>query len=776
VFAVTLAELAGLDDETWAGIQDRILGAMGATDLLPARQVVSQLESEAGALWRPTRRGNQRVRDLQAEIRSLRGRRGDALERDRRLREVVRERDASRARLEEVRQDRHRERAAVERVQALVPIRAQLRRIAALRADAGPPELLQAMPGDPGAQLADLAERVAESSRRLEELASDMNAPGSAVAAVGERERALLARSEEITAFLAVAAGSASDRARLHELQQGLTEVERRLDAAGTQLFTVPWRDLAPEALLGIPPTELRERVRRFSAAKEERRILEAAAHQRGAPDAPPPPPSSFVGSISVLVSGLVLLGFGLVEASALATAVGGAATAVGVAFMVLWFRHKRTAGAALDAAAETAPGDPTAETGARQQIADLLADLPILPAMLTDPGELLVAGIERVRGLLNDHQSRSSAAREIQARTALADQDAKALGSALELDSALSTEAVVHILDRELHRAERLKEGADAGERELLRLQREKDRHEAERTELTRESETLSASLASLGDGDADRGVAEATGRLHAARRAGELQDELERAHPDLDEIVQRIADAEASGESWTMNDEDLAQRRARIEVLDEELERLASSAEALDRDAVHLQDGETADAVDGEIASLQEEEDRLSQERDRAWILGQLLKEADRAFREEHQPDLVRRAGAYLGHLTGGRYDRMLVDDAGDDGVFQIVGPELPAPIPLAHPVSTGTLEQAYLALRLAIVDHLDRGGESLPLFVDEVFVNWDEARAARGVELLASVAKTRQLFFFTCHPEMAGKLSEKGAHVIRLSEDAP
>ena len=37
VFAITLAELAGRDEETWARIQDRVLGSMGASDLRSAR-------------------------------------------------------------------------------------------------------------------------------------------------------------------------------------------------------------------------------------------------------------------------------------------------------------------------------------------------------------------------------------------------------------------------------------------------------------------------------------------------------------------------------------------------------------------------------------------------------------------------------------------------------------------------------------------------------------------------------------------------------------------
>jgi uncharacterized protein YhaN len=150
---------------------------------------------------------------------------------------------------------------------------------------------------------------------------------------------------------------------------------------------------------------------------------------------------------------------------------------------------------------------------------------------------------------------------------------------------------------------------------------------------------------------------------------------------------------------------------------------------------------------------------------------VLAQLIRDADRRFREEHQPDLIRRAGSYLKHLTGGRYDRILVDEAGAGDVFQVLGPGLPAPVPLTPPVSTGTLEQAYLSLRLAIVDHLDQGGECLPLFVDEVFVNWDRERRGRGIEVLGSLSRNRQLFVFTCHPELAEQFSGRGAAVLEL-----
>src|SRR5690606_4406454 len=121
----------------------------------------------------------------------------------------------------------------------------------------------------------------------------------------------------------------------------------------------------------------------------------------------------------------------------------------------------------------------------------------------------------------------------------------------------------------------------------------------------------------------------------------------EIERAHPDLETLRRRIAEAEREGASWTLDDSDLASRRARIPELSDRIEDLVSRAQEIDGEVGRSAVEETADAVDGEIATLDEEARALVRERDRRWVLAQLLREADRRFREEHQPDLVRRAG---------------------------------------------------------------------------------------------------------------------------------
>src|SRR5690606_3488410 len=95
---------------------------------------------------------------------------------------------------------------------------------------------------------------------------------------------------------------------------------------------------------------------------------------------------------------------------------------------------------------------------------------------------------------------------------------------------------------------------------------------------------------------------------------------------------------------------------------------------------------------------------------------------------------------AGEYLDLITGGRYVRLFLEptDKGERLTLQERGNPFPYPVEDV-PISRGTLDQIYLALRLAVIDHLDADQEPMPLFLDEVFVNWDEGRRERALLLL-------------------------------------
>ncbi|MGW8181259.1 MAG: AAA family ATPase, partial [bacterium] len=72
IYALTLAEMAGIQDKPWHEIEERLLGDFKLKVLRPMKVVVKELEDEAASLWRDDNRGKPKARVLEKEINDLR--------------------------------------------------------------------------------------------------------------------------------------------------------------------------------------------------------------------------------------------------------------------------------------------------------------------------------------------------------------------------------------------------------------------------------------------------------------------------------------------------------------------------------------------------------------------------------------------------------------------------------------------------------------------------------------------------------------------------------
>jgi len=89
----------------------------------------------------------------------------------------------------------------------------------------------------------------------------------------------------------------------------------------------------------------------------------------------------------------------------------------------------------------------------------------------------------------------------------------------------------------------------------------------------------------------------------------------------------------------------------------------------------------------------------------------------------------------------------------------------------------MSTGTADQLYLALRIAAIeDYLQRAG-ALPFVADDLFINFDDERAAAGFKLLSKLSKKTQVLFFTHHQHLVDLARETlggSVSVVSLSDE--
>jgi uncharacterized protein YhaN len=116
--------------------------------------------------------------------------------------------------------------------------------------------------------------------------------------------------------------------------------------------------------------------------------------------------------------------------------------------------------------------------------------------------------------------------------------------------------------------------------------------------------------------------------------------------------------------------------------------------------------------------------------------------LQELQRRF----APDITRRAEYYLSRLTGGIYDRILIDDE----LNVLAARSSESTLRTAAWRSEGTGDQIYLALRLAVWEVLSPDS---PLILDDALVRFDQLRMERTMELLKELSENRQILLFSC-----------------------
>ncbi len=154
--------------------------------------------------------------------------------------------------------------------------------------------------------------------------------------------------------------------------------------------------------------------------------------------------------------------------------------------------------------------------------------------------------------------------------------------------------------------------------------------------------------------------------------------------------------------------------------------------------------QGGELSDLIqqyEDKRAILQEKVDERTIYQVASEIIKRVLKHAN----EDASPKLLEFAESIFKTLTQKNYIRIYLKDGGvelvrnDKEIFK------------AHELSTGTKEQLYLSLKLAFLKMMtDRF--SLPLLIDDGFVNFDENRKKEVVQILHQFSEDNQIIYFT------------------------
>jgi uncharacterized protein YhaN len=593
--------------------------------------------------------------------------------------------------------------------------------------------------------------------RKIEKIEEDLAEPRERLdqeaPAIGEPQQALLDASAEIQVILDAAPKHAADFSRCEEARERGKKL--RGDAEG-RLAGVRKNDAEAvelDAVAALPLERLRSAQASWARAFEEHLAAPAREPGRAPLWTLVVAAVGVVGASAAAFSGLspwlVLLG------------VVAVATAACFAFFA------RSAPRRTGLAPPSRPGT----------VAEILEGLPIAADFLASPTELL-----RLIEVLGDAQKMVGDAADSEKQARQLSQDAN------ERVRAWGVVCARHGLDAKGEGSflvERLREALEAAREAEKRVGRDEgERRQAESAiragmpALERERAHLEALRSTLRRAEPDApDFDEAYRRVRERMQEQHVVREQKRRLSADPRWSKHRDDPSVTGESvpedadWL--EEATAKRDATLEAVNDDIEtaneRLGALSTRLEQDA-----GSRSARARDAVVSLEEELAAVKRDRDRLALLDSILARAEHVFREEHQPDVLRRASDHLARVTGGRYSGLYYLE-GEDGGLHVACADHSEPVRVRPPISRGTLDQIFLCLRLGLLEHLDRDHERLPLILDDALLRMDDARRPEVYGLLADIAPTRQVFVLTCHAAIADEVEkELSAARIDLSHD--
>ena len=249
-------------------------------------------------------------------------------------------------------------------------------------------------------------------------------------------------------------------------------------------------------------------------------------------------------------------------------------------------------------------------------------------------------------------------------------------------------------------------------------------------------------------------RNAEEFAEKVNAHEHHDQIAKEWERVKQDLrmyaggEEEFETLWHALETGQydQWMEKHNELSRK---VEEETKELGELQRSQGAIDNEIFRL-------AGDDSMTAALQKKEKIEAELQSAleeWLTlmytEELLTRAQSIYESGRQPEIMKMANEFLKDMTMGKYALHISENGKDiyieDSMHGVKTEKI---------WSSGTGDQVYLAIRLAMALSFGEHIEPLPIVLDDIFVRFDEKRQRETLRFLMDLGKKQQIFLFTCH----------------------
>ncbi|HHV38772.1 MAG TPA: AAA family ATPase [Tepidimicrobium sp.] len=196
-----------------------------------------------------------------------------------------------------------------------------------------------------------------------------------------------------------------------------------------------------------------------------------------------------------------------------------------------------------------------------------------------------------------------------------------------------------------------------------------------------------------------------------------------------------------------------DIKEEEEALSTLTNDLTRLEERIDGLDKAVGNLVN------IEEEIYRLEQSIQYFVDRIESINIAKAAIEKISEAIHEQFAPDINKWVSKVIYRVTGGKYDRISISDDLDITIENPITGEMID----VDSLSGGTIDQLYFALRFSIINSIEES--SLPLILDDCFIQYDNERLRNILKFLGEVCEDKQILLFTCHRREEEVLKELG-----------
>ena len=266
-------------------------------------------------------------------------------------------------------------------------------------------------------------------------------------------------------------------------------------------------------------------------------------------------------------------------------------------------------------------------------------------------------------------------------------------------------------------------------------RMQAHSEKYKQERLRISEELNLLSQQIQELSQTDWD-----------AARRDYDRLSQVSREYHRSAELVRTLESAHREVPCPAFPDEMTYSPQATARLLSDTTMELRQLQLKLGTILGRMETLDTEEALRKKILDAQARVTALENTCAALELAQDTLAQAAAELQRRFAPALTHRAQALFSRLTGERYDRLTLSE----DLSLLAGAQSEATLRSPLWRSSGTSDQLYLALRLALSETLT---PDAPLVLDDALVRFDDERLQLTMAVLQEIAQSKQILLFSC-----------------------